>query len=180
MTVMPRDHEWTVGDLVDLPDDGLRYELVDGVLLVSAAPSNIHQIVLGELYLRLRAACPPEARVMLAPTDYQPTRQRSLQPDLLVARRSDVGATPLSAPLLLAVEVLSPSTRSVDLLLKRGIYAECGVGAYWAVDPVEPAIQAWVLVDGGWVDAGHATGDEELVLSLPFEIRLRPAELLDL
>ena len=49
MTVMPRDHEWTVADLANTPDDGLRYELVDGVLLVSAAPSNVHQIVLGEL-----------------------------------------------------------------------------------------------------------------------------------
>jgi len=120
MTVMPRDHEWTVADLANTPDDGLRYELVDGVLLMSAAPSNVHQIVLGELYMVLRAACPADARVMLAPTDYQPTRRRSLQPDLLEARRTDVGSDPISAPLLLAVEVLSPSTRSVDLLLKRG------------------------------------------------------------
>ena len=53
MTVMPRDHEWTVEDLADTPADGLRYELVDGVLLVSAGPSNVHQIVLGELYVLL-------------------------------------------------------------------------------------------------------------------------------
>ncbi len=179
MTVMPRDHEWTVADLADTPDDGLRYELVDGVLLVSAAPSNLHQIVLGELYVQLRAACPADARVMLAPTDYQPTTRRSLQPDLLVARREDVGTDPISAPLLLAVEVLSPSTRSVDLLLKRGIYAESGVGAYWVVDPLEPSVQAWVLVDGDWVDAGRAHGGQELVLSTPFDVRLRPADLLD-
>ena len=92
MTVMPRDHEWTVDDLARTPDDGLRYELVDGVLLVSAAPSTVHQIVLVELLALLREACPPDARTLVAPTDYQPTRRRSLQPDVLVAWRRDVGA----------------------------------------------------------------------------------------
>lgn len=169
----------TVEDLTGTPDDGLRYELVDGVLLVSSAPSNQHQIVLGELYVLLRAACPAQARVMLAPTDYQPTRRRSLQPDLLVARRADVGSEPISAPLLLAVEVLSPSTRSVDLLLRRGVYAESGVAAYWVVDPLEPSIQAWTLVDGDYVDAGRAVGDEALQLDQPFPILLRPSQLLD-
>lgn len=179
MTVMPRDHEWTVADLANTPDDGLRYELVDGVLLVSSAPSNMHQIVLGELHVLLRAACPADARVMLAPTDYQPTQRRSLQPDLLVARRADVGREPISAPLLLAVEVLSPSTRSVDLLLKRGVYAESGVAAYWVVDPLEPSIRTWTLVDGEWVDAGSASGDEVLTVDQPFSVSVRPADLLD-
>ena len=59
MSVMPRDHEWTVADLAHTPDDGLRYELVDGVLLVSPAPTNRHQIVVGEL---LRCCCGPPAR----------------------------------------------------------------------------------------------------------------------
>ena len=73
MTVLPRDHSWAVADLELLPDDGLGYELVDGTLLVSAAPSKQHQRVLGNLHLILRAACPAELEVFLAPTDYQPT-----------------------------------------------------------------------------------------------------------
>ena len=68
MSVMPRDHEWTVADLALTPDDGLRYELVDGVLLVSPAPTNRHQIVLGELYALLRAARTADVRVLVAPT----------------------------------------------------------------------------------------------------------------
>lgn len=179
MSVMPRDHEWTVDDLVGTPDDGLRYELVDGVLLVSAAPSNLHQIVVGELHVLLRGACPPHARVMLAPTAYEPSRRRSLQPDLLVPLRRDVGERPISAPPLLAVEVLSPSTRSVDLLLKHGVYAETGVGAYWVVDPLVPSVQAWTLVDGRYVEAGSAVGDEVLRLEQPFPVTLVPARLLD-
>jgi Uma2 family endonuclease len=176
---MPRDHEWTVADLAQTPDDGLRYELVDGVLLVSPAPSNRHQIVVGELHVLLRAACPADARVMLAATDYQPTDRRSLQPDLLVARRGDVGDDPISAPLLLAVEVLSPSTRSVDLLLKASIYAESGVEAYVVVDPAVPSVRAWHLSEGRYVDAGAAEGDDALELDRPFPVRIVPRQLLD-
>lgn len=179
VTAMPRDHAWTVDDLRDLPDDGLRYELADGVLLVSAAPSVQHQVVLGELYVLLRAACPADCRVLLAPTDYQPTRRRSLQPDLSVSHRDDVGPAALTAPLVLAVEVLSPSTRSVDLLLKRGLYEESGVQAYWVVDPLEPSVQAWSLVDGRYADAGSARGRERLVLRQPFPVDLVPADLLE-
>jgi Uma2 family endonuclease len=177
---MPRDHEWTVDDLAHTPDDGLRYELVDGVLLVSPAPTNRHQIAVGELHLLLRSAAPADVRVMLAPTDYQPTRRRSLQPDLLVARRSDVGDDPISAPLLLAVEVLSPSTRSVDLLLKHGVYAESGVASYWVVDPSVPSVRAWRLEDGAYVDVGTAEGSRPLELDEPFCVRVVPQDLLDL
>jgi Uma2 family endonuclease len=180
VSVMPRDHEWTVADLARTPDDGLRYELVDGVLLVSPAPSNRHQIAVGELFALLRAACPPDARVMPAPTDYQPTDRRSLQPDLLVARRTDVGDDPISAPLLLAVEVLSPSTRSVDLLLKRGVYAESGVAAYWLVDPAVPSVRVLRLVDGEYVEAGSAQGRQALELVEPFPVLVVPQDLLDL
>ena len=180
MSVMPRDHEWTVADLAQTPDDGLRYELVDGVLLVSPAPTNRHQIAVGELHLLLRAASPQDVRVMLAPTDYQPTDRRSLQPDLLVARRTDVGDDPISAPLLLAVEVLSPSTRSVDLLLKHGVYAESGVASYWTVDPAVPSVRAWRLRDGAYVEVGAAEGEQVLELDEPFPVRVVPRDLLDL
>ncbi len=180
VTVLPRDHAWTVDDLAALPDDGLRYELVDGTLLVSAAPSKLHQRAVGNLYVLLRAACPPDLEVFLAPTDYQPTTTRSLQPDLLVAHRADVGDDPISAPLLLAVEVLSPSTRSVDVLLKRGVYAESGVAAYWLVDPAVPSVRALRLVDGKYVDVGAAEGAEVLELDEPFPVRVVPQDLLDL
>lgn len=179
MTVMPRDHAWTVDDLAHTPDDGLRYELVDGVLLVSAAPSTLHQIVLVELVALLRSCCPAQARALVAPTDYQPTRTRSLQPDVLVAWRRDVGDVSITAPLLLAVEVLSPSSRSVDLLLKHGLYEESGVAAYWVVDPLVPSIQAWVLSDGHYVDAGYAEGGQALHVEQPFPVTVTPQDLVD-
>jgi Uma2 family endonuclease len=103
-----------------------------------------------------------------------------LQPDVLVAWRRDVGAEPITAPLLLAVEVLSPSTRSVDLLLKHGLYAESGVAAYWVVDPLVPSVRAWTLVDGSYVDAGFAEGDQPLHVTHPFAVTVVPSQLLDL
>lgn len=176
--VMPRDHEWTVADLEQLPDDGLRYELCDGVLLVSGSPSKAHQRAQRGLFLALLKACPPDHEVFVAPMAFQPTHRRSFQPDLCLARRDDPSDDAVRTPLLLAVEVLSPSTRSVDLLLKFGVYAESGVQAYWVVDPLEPSVTAWSLVEGSYVAAGSATGADGLELAHPFPVRIVPAELL--
>ncbi len=172
MTVLPRDHPWTVADLDLLPDDGLRYELVDGTLLVSAAPSKQHQRVLGNLHVLLRAACPPELEVFLAPTDYQPTDTRSLQPDLLVVTREDPGVKAVTTPLALAVEVLSPSSRSVDLVLKRELYQQAGVACYWVVDPDELTLRAWILQDGVLVEQPVRLDGEQ---DLPGPVRVRVA-----
>lgn len=170
MTVLPRDHPWTVADLELLPEDGLRYELVDGTLLVSAAPSKQHQRVLGNLHLLLRAACPPELEVFLAPTDYQPTSTRSLQPDLLVVARDDPGGGAVTTPLALAVEVLSPSSRSIDLVLKRELYEQAGVRCYWVVDPDELSLRAWVLQDDRLVEQPAALDG---ISELPGPLRVR-------
>ncbi len=94
-------------------------------------------------------------------------------------RRSDVGETNIVAPLLLAVEVLSPSTRSKDLLLERGLYEDSGVASYWMVDPAEPSVTALQLRDGRYVEIGRVTGDQVLALDLPFPVRLCPEALLD-
>ena len=180
MTVLPFDREWTVEDLDALPDDGLRYELLDGTLLVTGACTASHQVAVGEIYLVLRAASPADCRVMLAPYAYRPTRRRSFLPDLLVARRVDVATKEINAPLLLAVEVLSRSTRSVDLVLKRSVlYEESGVLAYWVVDPLVPSVRAWELDDGAYVERGFAQGDETLTLDVPFPVSLTPSALLD-
>lgn len=176
MTVLPRDHAWTVADLELLPDDGLRYELVDGTLLVSSAPTKQHQRVVGNLHLLLRAACPPEPEVFLAPTDYQPTSTRSFQPDLLVVRRDDPGNKAVTTPPGLVVEVLSPSSRSVDLVLKRELYQQAGVGCYWVIDPEELSLRAWLLQDGLLVEQPvDLVGDRPL--PGPFPVTIAAADL---
>jgi Uma2 family endonuclease len=175
--VMPRERDWTVDDLDALPDDGLQYELLDGLLLVTPAPIVVHQRALTRLLVQLVGMCPPELEVFPAPLDWRPDRRTSLQPDVLVARKDELGIKNLTGPLVLAVEVLSPSTRRKDLVLKRSKYEDAGVESYWVVDPEVPSITAWDLVDGRYVDAGAASGEQPLHLQRPFPVDLTPADL---
>ena len=73
MPLMPSGGVWTVDDLDDVPDDGLQYELADGVLLVTPSPRPRHQRMLGRLYRLLLDDCPPELEVFLAPLDFRPS-----------------------------------------------------------------------------------------------------------
>lgn len=178
MTVMPRTgKEWTVDDLDLLPDDGLQYELLDGLLLVTPAPVLMHQRVTGNLYLLLRAACPAGFEVFFAPVDWRPDRRTSLQPDLLVIRSDDAGVKNVTGPLVLAVEVLSPSTRRKDQVLKRSKYEDSGVQSYWIVDPAVPSMLALGLSDGAYVTTADVHGSERASLHSPFPVEMVPADL---
>jgi Uma2 family endonuclease len=180
MTAMPRGaQDWTVDDLDRLPDDGLQYELLDGLLLVTPAPVPLHQRAIRQLLLLLEAACPPSMEVFFSPLDWRPDRFTSLQPDLLVVRNEDVGAKNVTEPLELAVEVLSPSTRRKDEVLKHSKYRDAGVRSYWVVDPdpTTPTLTAFDLVDGRYVVAVQGTGDETVLVRRPFEVEITPARL---
>jgi Uma2 family endonuclease len=181
MAVMPRDsRDWTVADLDLLPDDGLQYELLDGLLLVSPAPVTRHQRAVGRLYSALIAACPQTGmEVFLAPLDWRPDNRTSLQPDLLVVRDEDVEPANIRKPLVLAVEVLSPSTRRKDLILKRSKYEDCGVASYWIVDPDEPSVLAHDLVDGHYIEVGRAAGSAQLRIERPFPVTIAPSALVN-
>lgn len=178
-TGLPYGRALTQDDLAAMPDDGHRYELIDGALIVTPAPGFDHQSVVGELHVLLRAACLKELKVLLAPFDVVLTKKTVLQPDLLVARRSEFTARDLPTSPLLAVEILSPSTRHIDLGLKRSSYEAAGCPSYWVIDPAEPSIKAWELVDGQYELAGGASGDEVLRLTKPYPVEINPARLLE-
>ena len=147
VTVLPRDHEWTVADLALLPEDGLQYQLVDGMLLVSPAPSLDHHACQKRLF-RMLDPHVPDDRLCWAPVDYQPTEARSFQPDLMILHPEELGRDAARLPLVLALEVVSPSSRSVDLVLKRALYEQAGVAHYWVADPDRRELVMWALVDG--------------------------------
>jgi Uma2 family endonuclease len=176
-SLLPRSRPLTRADLDAMPDDGHRYELVDGVLVVSPAPSPRHQVVLLELYAILRERCPDDLLVLVAPLDVALGESTVLQPDLLVARRSDLTERDLPTAPVLAVEVLSPSTRRFDLMLKRSRFEAAGCPAYWVVDPDEPALRAWELQDEAYVEVGHVTGAESFRTERPFPAKISPASL---
>src|SRR5256886_2324652 len=173
---------FTRADLEDVPNDGRRYEIIDGVLIVSAAPGRVHQRAVGRLYRLLDDACGPEFEVMIAPFAVGLADDTEMQPDLLVARDDQLTDKDLPGPPALAVEVLSPSTRMTDLHNKRARFERAGTASFWVVDPVarpaEARIIAWELgPDGKDQQAADVTGEKEFAATLPHPVSVIPAEL---
>lgn len=160
-----------------VPDDGRRYELLDGMLHVSGAPTWAHQEVVGAVYRLLHALTPPGTRTMVAPFDVRLAPDTQFQPDVFVTRYADMRPERLTVAPLLAVEVRSPSTALYDLNLKRAAYERHGVASYWLVDPETPSVTVLELQDGRYAEVGAVTGDEALEVRLPFPVRLVAADL---
>jgi Uma2 family endonuclease len=178
---LPPGRPLTVDDLEGAPNDGHRYELLDGALIVSPAPGRWHQKVVVQLLILLDHAAPDDGEVLGAPFAVHPDDQRAteLQPDVLVAPAADFTDRDLPGPPLLAVEVLSPSTRLVDLALKKAAYERMGTASYWVLDPTVPDLRVWELDDaGGYQLVAHVRGEEEFEASRPFPVTVRPAALL--
>jgi len=140
--------DWTAEMARALPDDGNRYEVLDGELFVSPAPSPIHQEVLGRLYLLIQPYVERHSLgwTYLSPADIEFSPRRRLQPDLFVVPNTGAGK-PRSwrdvKTLLLAIETLSPSTASGDRFKKRPIYQDQGVPQTWLVDIDARVIERW-------------------------------------
>lgn len=179
-TGLPRGRALTRDDLDAMPDDGHRYELVDGVLIVSPAPRRVHQRASLRLTVLLDAAVPPDLEPLAAPFDVALSDDTVMQPDLVVGRNADFTERDLPVAPVLAVEVLSPSTRGIDLLLKKDRLERAGCAHYWVVDPEEPSITAWALTEGAYRQVARAVGDEAFEVAEPFDVRVVPAELVTL
>jgi len=115
----------------------------------------------------------------VAPYDYRVRSTTVLQPDILVARRADLGERLLERAPLLVVEVHSPSTRLADLGTKRLAYESAGVPSYWMVDPAEPRLTVLTLRDGRYVEEASVTGDQPYEASYPFSLTVVPSHLVD-
>jgi Uma2 family endonuclease len=127
---------WTTDDLDALPEDGLRRELLDGVLLVSPSPTDIHQIIAARLMVALEETCPRDLQVTQA-VEVRIGPRRSFIPDVLVA--TDAAASRRARyyspqEVVLAVEVVSPTSQSMDRVMKPVLYAKAGIPYYWLVE----------------------------------------------
>ena len=130
----------TYEDLLQLPDDGLRHELIDGVHYVTASPVTRHQRILRKLAVAIEnwLTDHPTGEMFFAPLDVVLSRYDVVVPDLIYvssARSGGIEERGLFASPDLAVEILSPSTRRRDETLKRRLYERVGVLEYWLVDP---------------------------------------------
>jgi Uma2 family endonuclease len=131
------------------------------------------------LLILLREACPPDLLVMTAPLDVVLGPDTVVEPDVLVAPRTAFTDRDLPGPPLLAVEVLSPTTRHLDLHLKRARYESAGCPSYWVFDPDVPALTIWELDGGRYGDPLHVEGDATVHLDRPFSVTVRPSDLID-
>ena len=169
---------WTVEDLDAFPEGtGVRYELIDGALLVSAEPSLQHQRVARAFMRVLEDACPPELEVFL-PIDVRLSPVRQVAPDITVVRRADAGGKRLAGVPVLVVEVQSPSTRAVDSTLKRQALQDAGVPSYWLVEPDALVLTVLELVEGSYEQVATVSGDGTWSAQLPFPVAVTMARLL--
>ena len=139
---------YTVEEVLAFPNDGNRYELVHGELLVTPAPRSRHQLVAGELYYRLRRYLDEhgrDVRVVFSPADIRWPDEVLVQPDVFVVPVQELVAEDWSSvrTLLLAVEIVSPSSARYDRIVKRRLYQEHGVSTYWIVDPDAQVVEVW-------------------------------------
>lgn len=146
--------DWTVDMLDELPDDGQRYEIIDGALFVTPAPSDLHQYVAGELYARLLGYLRGSGigHPVLSPADVRRNdrRRNRVQPDVFVVRVSG-GKRPAYpfdlADLLLAVEIESPSNSRLDYQTKRPLYLQGGIPEYWIFSPEARTVARWTRAE---------------------------------
>lgn len=180
MNLLETPHPFTVEDLEGMPDDGRRYELIDGKLLVSPAPGFWHQLVSMELSVLLHQACPEQMRVIAAPFAIRPNRSNEVQPDILVARAEDFTEKCLPKAPLLAVEIISRRSRRVDEGPKKTFYQRLQVPRYWLVDPNpdQPALTVFVLADDEYEEVAHVVGEQPYDAVQPYPVRVVPSELL--
>ena len=143
----------TYADLLALPDDGRRYEIIEGELIVAAAPIRRHQRfqmrVADVLYDQEKAGY---GEAYVAPVDVRLSPHAIVQPDVLFLTSARTGiyleSGLVEGPPDIVVEILSPSTRRIDLVRKAALYARAGVPEYWTGDPDAPDLMVQVLDNG--------------------------------
>lgn len=172
------DHLLTLAEWEALPHEGVRLELVEGVLAVSPQPYPWHQFACHNLARRANDDLPRElitlGEVEVVVGD-PPLTIRI--PDLVVTRTARYEANPprlAASDVLLAVEILSTGTRRVDRVLKFSEYADAGIPQYWILDLDDPiTLLAYVLVDGAYELSGEHSGRARLeVAGHPVEVDL--------
>ena len=172
--VVPR---LTYPELRQMPDDGKRYELINGEVFVTPSPSEKHQRVLGRLFVRMSlfVETHKSGSVYVAPFDVVFSDKTALQPDILfvsAARKAIIGPEYVLGAPDLVVEILLPHRPRFDRVTKREQYALHGVKEYWIIDPLAENVEVYRLSDNGYELKGTLAGSQTLESPLLEEWKL--------
>ena len=154
---------WTYEDYAGLPDDGNRYEVIDGILYLMPGPNTPHQGASTRFtsYLFFHVESAGLGRVFAAPLDVLLPRARPVQPDIVVVLNQKLHLITyrgIEGSPDLVVEIASPGTRTHDRGRKLAVYADAGVPEYWLAEPADQTIEVLALEDGAYVSRGVFTG----------------------
>lgn len=169
-TTWPQQGEWTYDDYLNLPEDGRRYEIIEGVLYVTNAPDIDHQFAVLEIASQLKSFARENrlGYVLAAPFEVHLARRtRPVQPDVLFIKAENwpaSGAKFFAGVPDLVIEVLSRSTLRTDRQIKFTAYEQAGVPEYWIVDPKSRSVEVYTLSGQEYALLGQFVG-EELVQS---------------
>jgi Uma2 family endonuclease len=148
----------TIEDYLSLPE-GTRAELIEGEILMSPSPKELHQRIVGNLFAWLKAFIQEHSlgRIYVAPFDVHLPSGDVVQPDLIFVStaRSEIIQEWVRGVPDLPIEVLSPENSERDLLVKRALYARNGVPEYWLVDPRSRSVEVLVVENGRYVTHGY-------------------------
>ena len=140
--------KYTYQDYFNLPDDGKRYELINGELVMTPAPNTMHQNIIVKLIYEIERFLQQQkiGKLLCAPTDVRFSDTNILQPDIIFipnGRSGIIKENMIDGPPDLIIEILSPATAYYDLLEKKEIYEQSGVKEYWIVDPKKLRIDVY-------------------------------------
>lgn len=151
---------FTYDDYRLLPEDGKRYELIEGEFFVSPSPIPLHQTVLRRLKFALMEQLEHRGHAVIfnAPMDVILDPTNVVQPDLIIlssGRRYMITERAIEGTPDVLVEILSPTSLDRDTYIKRKLYERFRVGEYWVVDPDHGFVTVWRLVDDGYGRRAH-------------------------
>lgn len=190
-TALPDHHgrPWTVAEVMALPDDGYRHEVIEGALIMNPPPGVGHQRLSRGLSRMLEDSAPEDLEILEA-VGVEISGSEMVAPDVVVVRGPvDNDATLLRAEqVLLAVEIVSPGSRKQDRVLKPAVLAEAGIPHFWRIEPQPfrgrlpgentPVVFAHVLDGGEYHLLARAGAGQETLLPGPIPLRVDPARLL--
>ena len=157
---LPQEKSYTYADLLEWETDTIRYELYDGQLRALSAPTDVHQLILAELLTQIHThlrgtyrgvfPAPFDVRLFEHKEDHPQDVKTVVQPDLSIVckKNGQVDGKGIHGAPDLVIEILSPSTKQYDCLVKYKLYQQAGIKEYWIVDPDKKLVLVYTLVDG--------------------------------